>query len=130
MRYTFILPIMMIEPRKKTKDRNRWLNMNNYRNWPYQLNNKLKREFSPIATPDHWPGKVEEIKIDYYIHREGKTKYDTMNVACVVDKFFLDWMIKEGMLIDDSFCNVSYGTIVGYNESEKSEAVASIEVIK
>jgi len=128
--YQFILPIMIVETKKTKKNCNRWLNLNNYRNWHHQVSASLKKAFTPIQIPHGWPGKAKQIKVEYFIHRAGNVSYDTMNVVSVVDKFFLDWMITNGLLVDDSFNNVSYGKIVGYNGSEKSDAVVYVEVIK
>ena len=121
---------MIVETKKTKKNRNRWLNLNNYRNWHHQVNASLKKSFMPIQAPYGWPGKVKQIKVEYFIHREGKVSYDTMNVVSVVDKFFLDWMINNRLLVDDSFENVSYGKITGSNGCKESQAIAYVEVIK
>ena len=121
---------MIVEVKKTKKNCNRWLNLNNYRNWHHQESASIKREFKPILVPEDWPGCVSKIKVSYYVNRAGKITYDTMNVVSIVDKFFLDWLINNGYLEDDAYCNVSYGQISGANGCEKSEAVVYVEVIK
>jgi len=51
-----------------------------------------------------------------------------MNYISVVDKFFLDWLIKNNLLVDDHFSNVSYGNIDGSNGFKESCVKVDIEI--
>ncbi|MCP4395538.1 MAG: hypothetical protein GY804_14920, partial [Alphaproteobacteria bacterium] len=94
-------------------------------NLHHSVNNQVKQEFKPINGE---PFKAESIKISYRVEKRTKRKFDTMNVISVVDKFFLDWLVKEKYLPDDTFNNVSYGSITGTNQCDTDRVIAEIEI--
>jgi hypothetical protein len=95
-RITIDLPIAIY------KKGNRFsLNLNQYRNWHYQVSNNIKSIF----------GKEVEDRLDfvfkgpvmitYDYYAPNKRKVDLMNVISVVDKFFQDTMVTKGCIEAD-----------------------------
>ncbi len=121
----FELPISVTLPRKTKADKKIMLNLNVYRNLHHSVNNQVKQEFEPIKGE---PFKAESIKISYRVEKTTKRKFDTMNIISVVDKFFLDWLVKENYIPDDTFNNVSYGSIDGSNQCAADRVIAEIEI--
>ncbi len=104
------------------------LNMNVYRNLHHTVNNQIKQLFEPIESVN---GKFccNKITVSYKVEKRTKRKFDTFNIVSVVDKFFLDWLIKWDYLPDDTFNNVEYGSITGKNDCEYDRVIATIETI-
>ena len=125
--YRFVLPDCVYLPRKTKEDKKVMLNMNIYRNLHHSLNNQVKQAFEPIETELF---KAERIRISYYVYKKSKRKFDTMNVISVVDKFFLDWLVKHEYIPDDNCDNVCYGNIYGHNNYPEPEIIAEIEVLR
>ena len=122
----FELPDHIILPRVKVADKKKMLNMNVYRNLHHHENNTMKQMFKPIT------GKrfsAFRIRISYKIYKTSKRKYDVMNVASIVDKFFLDWLIKYKFIPDDNLDHVCYGSIEGFNQAPECKVIAEIEIL-
>lgn len=73
---------------------------------------------------------AKKIRVSYEIEKKTKRKFDTMNIISVVDKFFLDWLIKYEYIPDDTFNNVSYGSITGKNDCDHDIVFVTIEVLE
>ena len=126
MVYMFELPISVTLPRKTKEDKKVMLNMNVYRNLHHALNSQAKKLFAPIKS---MPFKADTIEISYTVLKPTKRKYDTMNIVSVVDKFFLDWLVDQGMIPDDTCDRVSYGRIVGWTNREGNCIIAQVKVV-
>lgn len=90
-----------------TRSKRRWLTLNNYRNWHYQVSNNTKRRFkSDIARmlDFKFDGRI---KIEYFYWAPDKRKRDLMNVISVVDKFFQDAMVENGCIESDDLSIVT-----------------------
>jgi len=99
---TLSLPLYIMNRSK----RRRWLTMNNYRNWHYQVSNDIKRKFKSEITPlldFRLSGKV---KIEYFYFAPDKRTRDLMNVISVVDKFFQDAMVENDCIESDDLSTV------------------------
>ena len=103
------------------------LNLNNYRNNHYRKNAKHKKEFYPL-TAERWKGMATWIDVEYCVYKKTKRRYDTMNIVSVVDKYFLDWLVNSGMLIDDTCNNVTYSKIRGVNDAKEDQVIAYVKV--
>jgi hypothetical protein len=121
-------------PRKTKEDRKIMLNMNVYRNLHHSVNHQIKKLFTPIEhDADFLCSQVSNprpVKISYVVEKKTKRKFDTMNIVSIVDKFFLDWMVENNYLEDDSFKHVSYGSIIGSNDCKYNRVIAYIEIEK
>ena len=125
--FEFILPISVILPMKRKADKKVMLNLNVYRNLHYQVNNDVKDIFKPDSV---YAFRAEIIEISYTVYKTTKRKYDTMNIISIVDKFFLDWLVTNNYLPDDTCLNVRYGYIEGKNDCSENKVVAMIRIVK
>ena len=87
-------------------NRRRWLTMNNYRNWHYQISNDAKRRFKTMIIPSLNFKLKGKIKIEYFYFAPDKRTRDLMNVISVVDKFFQDAMVENGCIDSDDLSTV------------------------
>lgn len=83
------------------KVRKYYLNLNGYRNWHYQISNKLK-----ILFKEQVKGNLDfcfshKVEITYHYYAPDRRKRDLMNVIAVVDKFFQDALVEEGCIPTD-----------------------------
>ena len=86
--------------------RRRWLTMNNYRNWHYQVSNDIKRKFKSEITPLLDFRLSGKDKIEYFYFAPDKRTRDLMNVISVVDKFFQDAMVENNCIESDDLSTV------------------------
>ncbi len=125
-RHKFILPLSVILPQKRKNDKKIMLNMNVYRNLHFQVNNQVKQYFKPIEISEF---KANMISISYFVEKTTKRKYDTMNIVSIVDKYFLDWLVENKYLPDDTCINVHYGKIIGITDCTENRITAWVEII-
>lgn len=104
MIYKFRSPIFIDMPRKTIKDKRRYLNLNAYRNWNFIISNNVKQEYTKLMTKTHPKTfkQLKQVKITYYFYKRNKRHIDLTNVTSVVDKFFQDYLVKVGVLEDDT----------------------------
>jgi hypothetical protein len=116
-------PTRVTLPRVKGKDKVITLNLNNYRNNHYQINNNVKATYSEVMEPlvlKAFKGVkvVPPIELHYILYIGTKRKLDISNVLCIVDKCFQDVLVKCGVIEDD---NYHYLTKVTYEFGEYSK---------
>lgn len=111
----------------KVKAKNLPLNLNHYRNAHFRLLNNMKIEFknqvkkqftghSKLNTP---------IQIDYKVFPKTKRKFDVANVLSIVDKYFCDALVEEGLIEDDNcdyLLQVTYSMGVVDKDNPRVEA--------
>ena len=86
--------------------RKKWLTLNNYRNWHYQVSNDIKRKFKSQIL-ELLTFKVKgKIKIEYFYFAPDKRTRDLMNVISVIDKFFQDAMVENRCIESDDLSTV------------------------
>lgn len=81
------------------------INLNNYRNWHYQLSNNIKKEYKSVVTNKlrRFDGiKFDTIEIEFTMHRGDTRKVDRSNVLSIHEKFFCDALVELGFLPDDN----------------------------
>ena len=93
------LPISITYGKKKVKKY--YLNLNGYRNWHYQISNKLKILFKEQVKGNLDFSFAHKISITYHYYAPDRRKRDLMNVIAVVDKFFQDALVEEGCILTD-----------------------------
>ena len=123
----FELPTSVILPRKTKEDKRIALNLNVYRNTKYMVNNQIKQLFKPDKIEIF---RANRIRISYHVEKKSKRIYDILNIVSVVDKFFLDWMVKMKMIPDDNLFNVEYGKITGSNNCKTNRVICNIEILE
>lgn len=94
--YQIELPVML-----QTKKTRYYLNLNQYRNWHYQANNKLKRQFKDQIESQLNFAIKGKCKIHYYYYAPDKRKRDLMNIISVVDKYFQDALVEKRCILAD-----------------------------
>ena len=104
MIYNIKSPRFVVLPRKTKKDKVVSLNLNVYRNLHHSLNGQAKLKYTEIMGDSigKLPKLSPPLEIKYSITANTKRKFDIMNIASVVDKFFCDALIKHGKLEDDN----------------------------
>jgi hypothetical protein len=107
----FILPCAIMRGVKKPK--RIAYNLNWYRNAHFRLLTDIKAKFEPLYSETFKADKIE-IVYDLRLKRENT---DLMNWVSVVDKFFLDWLVKQEMIPDDTVVHV--GAYVIRHEIDK-----------
>jgi CRISPR/Cas system endoribonuclease Cas6 (RAMP superfamily) len=78
------------------------LNMNNYRNWHYQVSNNLKKKYKEIISWQIEGKKFTVANMEYRLFYPDKRRRDKMNVIAVIDKFFMDALVESGCIEDDN----------------------------
>lgn len=98
--YKLSLPLKV----KVSKNKHFILNINNYRNAHHRVLSTAKRNFTDIVLNTEFPRnyEIDKLKAYYYIYPASNRKFDLMNVVSVIDKFFMDALIKKGVIRDDN----------------------------
>ena len=105
MEIKLIVPIEICFGRKKYS-----LSLNNYRNWHFIANNKIKQEFGDLIFYElrevknliQKSGYTKIKSMEYQLIFKDKRRRDKMNFISIVDKFFLDCLVKQGIIEDDN----------------------------
>lgn len=91
-------------PRKTVPPRKISLNLNIYRNLHYKVKNQIKQAYTKIF--EHTKLKLFKlrtpIKIKYQLYVGTRRLIDSMNVYCIIDKFFCDTLVRLGCIPDDN----------------------------
>lgn len=97
------------------------LNLNVYRNLHYYKLNYQKKAFQTFVKPLLLGlPSMEAITLHYEINPKGGSRLDTMNVGSIVDKFFSDALVQNGIIPDDDYKHVvgnsfSFGSLCPEN---------------
>ncbi len=78
------------------------INLNQYRNWHYQVNNNLKIKYKELAYPQVEGKSFNKIKLEFTLWKATKRKVDRSNVLSIHEKFFCDALVESGCLEDDN----------------------------
>lgn len=115
MRYSDVVtlesPIRVTLPRVKVKDKVMPLNLNNYRNNHHAINNDIKQRYNglmeQLVIETFSDVKiVGPIRVDYELFVGTRRLLDISNVLSIVDKCFMDVLVKVGVIEDDNFDHV------------------------
>ena len=87
-------------------NKRKWLTLNNYRNWHYQVSNDIKRRFKSEVFDKLDFNIKGKVKIEYFYFAPDKRTRDLMNVISVIDKFFQDAMVDRGCIESDDLSTV------------------------
>ncbi len=97
------VPLFIDLPRKTMKDKRVYLNLNQYRNLHYLVNNQVKHAFCEALRDVLSDLKFKDgLDITYTLFKGSKRRIDRANVLCIVEKFFCDAMTEYGCIPDDS----------------------------
>ena len=98
-----IISPLFVQLAKSGKGKKYHLNLNQYRNWYYAVNNNIKKKYKEIITDQIKDLRFEgKLRLTYTLFRGTKRKGDKMNVLCIHDKFFCDALVELGCIDDDN----------------------------
>lgn len=92
---------------EKKKTKNILMSMNNYRNWHYQTENKMKHRYSDLVKT-----RLERVKtrlrgligVRYKLYYKN-SQSDLMNVISVIDKYLMDALQELKIIENDNVRN-------------------------
>lgn len=95
--------IAMLDKDGKKIPKNFHFNLNNYRNWHYQVSNNLKIAYKDIAEERLVLVCVEPpIRLHFILWKKDKRKVDRANVLSIHEKFFCDALVELNYIPDDN----------------------------
>lgn len=105
------------------------LNLNGYRNWHYQVQNKTKALFEQIVKGSlKGIPKQEKIHLHYVLYGPTNQRRDLMNVIAVVDKYFSDALPKSGV-IEDDHAGIIVSTSASWGGVDRSNPRVSVTIV-
>jgi len=98
-----ILPLYVLLPRKTIADKKVIINLNQYRNWCFMVNNQVKQIFKESLRDQlEWLKIPWKIDLVYTYYKGRKWACDKANVLCIQDKFFCDALTEYKCIEDDN----------------------------
>ncbi len=96
-------PLFVDLPRKTTKDKRIYINMNSYRNLHYLVNNQVKKMYLE-AVREQLEGLTIQtpVEITYKVYKKTSRRLDKMNVVAITSKYLLDAITELGCWEDDN----------------------------
>ena len=97
------IPIKLIVGVRKKK--NVFLSMNNAFKWRDVQRNSYKQAYTDLIKPqiEQLPKLKRIMSITYEVHRGDRHSFDVMNTVSIIDKFFEDALVVNGIITDDNF---------------------------
>jgi len=119
-------PLFVDLPRKTTKDKRIYINMNSYRNLHYLVNNQVKKMYLE-AVREQLEGVTIQtpVEITYKVYKKTSRRLDKMNVIAITSKYLLDAVTELGCWDDDNDDHVKTETIL---PTELDRANSRVEV--
>lgn len=100
MQYFIQLPYIIPISKKRAYT----LSMNSYRNDHYLTLAKAKIVFRDLILANvHALPEFNQITIEYKLYPGSRKRLDVSNVLSIVDKFFCDVLVTEGIIKDDNY---------------------------
>jgi len=96
-------PLFLILPRKTKADRKVYINLNGYRNWHFQISNKLKHLY--CESMEEYLSKKKfnpPISLTFILYKSSKRRIDRSNILSITEKFFCDALTFYKCLPDDN----------------------------
>lgn len=83
------------------KPKKYYINLNNYRNWHYQVSNNLKASYKAILAPKVRGMTFGMLALSFTLHRGDKRRVDRSNILSIHEKFFCDALVECSCIKDD-----------------------------
>ena len=97
------LPLAVYLPRKTKPAKKIYINLNEYRNWHYQVSNQAKdiykKDLESQLKGLKFDGKITLI---FTLFRGDKRRVDRSNILSIHEKFFCDALTFYGCIKDDN----------------------------
>lgn len=117
--FQICLPIRIATSKRKLDA----LNLNVYRNLHHRSLHAQKKNFSrEVGKLVRGLPFMETITLHYDIYPKTKRRLDIMNVGSIVDKYFSDTLVEEGVIPDDDLKHVTFVSF-GFGGLSKKEHV-------
>ena len=106
-----ILPLAVFVPRKTMPPKKYIINLNNYRNWSFIVNNIVKKAYKEALTEQlSWLKLNTPIDLTFTYYKGSKRLSDRSNVLSIQEKFLCDaltefWVIKDD---NDEFISATH----------------------
>lgn len=102
MKYLFHSPLFLILS-TKPNGKKYHLNLNQYRNWHFQVSNNLKRKYLDVMETQMSKVTFDSpIRLIFTLHRPDKRRVDRSNILCIHEKFFCDALTHYKCIKDDN----------------------------
>lgn len=91
----------------KKRNKNILMSMNNYRNWHYQTENKMKHKYHDLVKIrlEHVKTNLTGfIKVSYNLYYKN-SQSDLMNVISIIDKYLMDALQELSIIENDNVKN-------------------------
>lgn len=99
--YTFNMPLYF-KLSKSDKGKKYHINLNNYRNWHYQVSNNLKKLYKACASHQLEGLKFGQIDITFKLWKASRRRIDRANPLSIHEKFFCDALTELACIPDDN----------------------------
>ena len=119
-----------------SKNKSFILNLNNYRGTHYRVLTNAKSNFQDIVINMDLRQQLRgmylnPIRVTYTYYPASNRKYDSMNVASIIDKFLMDALVKSDVIRDDNYKLVLWPNFIhGRVDRDNPRCDVSIEEIK
>lgn len=79
------------------------INLNQYRNWHFQVSNNLKIKYKKLLADQLSGLKITPpVEITFTLFNDSKRRIDRSNVLSIQEKFFCDALVEFGCFPDDN----------------------------
>jgi|TARA_B110000908_G_C10264783_1_gene462660 Holliday junction resolvase RusA-like endonuclease len=120
-------PLYVDLPRKTTKDKRVYINMNSYRNLHFLVNNQVKKMYLEAVRSQLEGLTIQTpVEITYKVYKKTARRLDKMNVVAITSKYLLDAVTELGCWEDDNDDHVKTEIIL---PTELDRANSRVEVI-
>ena len=124
--YRLTVPLFLVKG--KTKPKKYWLNLNNYRNWAFHLNNDLKIQFKNEINIPEVDKPISICSIKYRFFYPSNQRRDIDGSLAVIAKYAQDALVDAGVILDDDYTVVK--KIVGeFAGIDRANPRCEIEII-
>jgi hypothetical protein len=97
------VPLFVMLPRKTKEDKKAIINLNNYRNWQFFVNNQIKQAYKESLKNNLKGLKFfQKISLTFVYYKGSNRKSDRSNVLSIHEKFFCDALTEYGCIPDDN----------------------------
>lgn len=124
---TYSLPLFL--ETGKVKKRKNYMNLNQYRNWPFHQSNDLKKAMKEIVKEECPPFRFEKFSLVYTLYLMDNRLRDISNVCSVIDKFQCDAIVELGYVPDDNYTHLEKVTYQ-FGGVDKTNPRCEVQVIE
>lgn len=107
-----------------------YINLNNYRNWHFQVSNKIKQKYKEIISEqikdNIFPWKIQ---LSYQLFQKDNRRIDKWNILSITQKFFLDSLTENWCIVDDNDKIIDLEVFLPSLKDENKEWYVEIKII-